>query len=64
MVMLQAPRADKVTKFVLKVAQEDLGNTSKNHIDCNCRFFTIFFTISPPQMLLTINLSDNGTVVI
>ena len=47
MVTWQAPRADKVSKIVLKVVQEDFGNTRKNHIDCICRSFPrIFFAIN------------------
>ena len=46
MVTWQALRADKVSKIVLKVVQEDFGNTSKNHLDCICRFFSqIFFRL-------------------
>ena len=46
LVTWQAPRADKVTKIVLKVARDDFGHTSKKSYWLHLPFlFTIFFTI-------------------
>ena len=56
------PIADKVSKIVLKVVQEDFDNTCKNHIDCICRFFTNFSSISgsvtTPQITSIVNSRD------
>ena len=39
MVTTQAPRADKVSKIVLKVIQEDFGNTCKKSYWLHLPFF-------------------------
>ena len=58
MVTWLAPRADKVSKIVLKVSQEDFGNTSKEPYWLHLPFFHEFFFGkgggTTPQMLLTV----------
>ena len=58
MVTWQAPRADKVSRIVLKVVQEDFGNTCKKLYWLHSPFFSrIFLRLGgwyPPQKLLTV----------
>ena len=64
----QIPRADKVSKVVLKVVQEDFSNTSKKLFWLHLPFFfNIFFRLGgvvppPPQMLLTVNRIINWNI--
>ena len=54
MVTWEAPSADKVSKILLKVVQEDFGNDF---------FFSVRGGGTTPQMLLTVKLSEKAYVI-